>query len=101
ATFAGQYQGGDWKGVQQKLEAGYFTDLGINTLWLTVPVKNSTVGGGGADGRIYSAYHGYWPTDLEQVESCFGTKAELISLVDAAHARGMQVLYDFAMVHVH
>lgn len=101
ATFAGQYQGGDWKGVTQKVNEGYFTDLGVNTLWLTVPVKNATVGGLGSDGRTYSAFHGYWPTDLEQYESCFGTKQELIDLVTAAHAKGMQVLFDFAMVHVH
>lgn len=101
ATPAGQYQGGDWKGVRLKLEAGYFDALGVNTLWLTVPVQNATVAGAGADGRKYSAYHGYWPIDLEHVEACFGTQQDLQDLVDAAHARGMQVLYDFAMVHVH
>ena len=42
---------------------------------------------------------GYWPIDLEQYESCFGTKQDLIDLVTAAHASGMQVLFDFAMVH--
>jgi glycosidase len=98
---AGQYQGGDWKGVKQKLEEGYFTQLGVNALWLTVPLKNATAAGRGTDGRSYSAYHGYWPVDLEQTESCFGNKQELIDLVTAAHARGIQVLFDFAMVHVH
>ncbi len=98
---AGQYQGGDWKGVTQKLNEGFFQELGVNTLWLTVPVKNATVGGRGSDGRLYSAFHGYWPIDLEQYESCFGSKQDLVDLVSAAHARGMQVLFDFAMVHVH
>ncbi len=98
---AGQYKGGDWKGVTQKINEGYFTQLGVNTLWLTVPVKNSTVGGLGSDGRIYSAFHGYWPVDLERYESCFGTQQDLVDLVNAAHAKGVQVLFDFAMVHVH
>jgi glycosidase len=98
---AGQYQGGDWKGVTQKINAGYFGQLGVNTLWLTVPVKNATVGGRGGDGRLYSAFHGYWPIDLEQYESCFGSKQDLIDLVTAAHAAKLQVLFDFAMVHVH
>lgn len=98
---AGQYQGGDWKGVTQKINEGSFTQLGVNTLWLTVPLKNATVGGAGSDGRTYSAFHGYWPVNLEQYESCFGTKQDLIDLVSAAHANGLQVLYDFAMVHVH
>jgi glycosidase len=98
---SGQYQGGDWKGVTQKINAGYFGQLGVNTLWLTVPVKNATVGGRGSDGRLYSAFHGYWPTNLEQYESCFGSKQDLVDLVTAAHAAKLQVLFDFAMVHVH
>jgi len=98
---SGQYQGGDWKGVSQKITDGYFRDLGVNVLWLTVPVKNATVAGAGSDGRSYSAYHGYWPIDFEQTESCFGTKQDLIDLVNTAHANGIQVLFDFAMVHVH
>jgi len=98
---AGQYKGGDWKGVTQKINEGYFGQRGINVLWLTVPVKNATVGGAGSDGRTYSAYHGYWPVDLDQTESCFGSKQDLVDLVSAAHAHGLQVLFDFAMVHVH
>ena len=31
---AGQYKGGDWKGVTAKINDGYFNDLGVNTLWL-------------------------------------------------------------------
>jgi glycosidase len=56
---------------------------------------------------MYSGYHGYWPkldssdpTALQQ-ESCFGTLAELKALVAAAHAKGLKVLFDYAMVHVH
>ena len=100
-TPAGQYQGGDWKGVTAKVNDGFFEQLGVNTLWLTVPVQNATVGGLGSDGRTYSAFHGYWPIDLEQYESCFGTRQDLVALVTAAHAHGLQVLFDFAMVHVH
>jgi glycosidase len=101
ATPAGQYQGGDWKGVTRKINDGYFGELGINTLWLTVPLKNATVAGLGSDGRGYSGFHGYWPVSLEEYESCFGTRQDLLDLVNAAHAKGMQVLFDFAMVHVH
>jgi hypothetical protein len=101
ASPAGQYQGGDWKGVTQKINDGSFAELGVNTLWLTVPVKNATQAGWGTDGLQYSAFHGYWPIDLEQYESCFGTRQDLVDLVAAAHAKGMQVLFDFAMVHVH
>jgi glycosidase len=103
ADAPGQYKGGDWKGVAQKINDGYFTDLGVNTLWITVPVKNATVAGHGVGGDThqYSAYHGYWPKEPTATESCFGTKAELTSLVSAAHAKKMKVLFDYAMVHVH
>ncbi len=104
------YQGGDWVGIKQKIDGGYFTDLGINTLWLTVPLNNTNqVGRGvGGDTHQYSGYHGYWPQiDDPQnpgnlsAESCFGTAAELKTLVASAHAKGIKVLFDYAMVHVH
>lgn len=99
----GNYQGGDWKGVTQKINADYFGGLGVNTLWLTVPVRNTDQSGlgMGADTHLYSGYHGYWPKELAEVEPCFGTRADLKALVDAAHAKGLKVLFDFAMVHVH
>lgn len=97
------YQGGDWAGVTQKINQGYFTSLGVNALWLTVPVRNVNVGGYGIGGdqNNYSAYHGYWPVDVTQPEECFGSLADLKALVSAAHAKGIKVLFDYAMVHVH
>ena len=97
------YQGGDWKGVTQRITEGYFTDLGVNTLWLTVPFQNADTfaGPGLYDANLYTSYHGYWPTEVGQPERGFGTLAELKALVDAAHARGIKVLFDYAMVHVH
>ena len=52
---------------------------------------------------MYSGYHGYWPAKLDPLapESCFGTAAELHGLIDAAHAKGLKILFDYAMVHVH
>ena len=103
------YQGGDWAGVTQKINAGYFTDLNVNTLWVTVPFDNPNIPGlgTGGDNHLYSGYHGYWPkidntdpTVLNQ-ESCFGTFADLKTLVDAAHQKGLKVIFDYAMVHVH
>lgn len=104
------YQGGDWPGVTQKINEGYFTDLGVNTLWITVPFDNPNVPGRGVGGddHQYSGYHGYWPKldnsdDPTAItpESCFGSLADLKALVSAAHAKGIKVLFDYAMVHVH
>ncbi len=106
------YLGGNWAGVTAKINAGYFTSLGVNTLWLTVPVKNADtalgagVGACGSTGCAatpyeYTAYHGYWPSDPTVIEPCFGTAAELQALVAAAHTSGLKVLFDYAMVDVH
>ncbi len=98
---AAAFQGGDWAGVLAKLEEGYFTELGVNTLWLSVPADNTDQSGLGTDGELYSAYHAYWPADLESTESRFGTLGELQALVEAAHSRDIKVIVDYAMNHVH
>jgi glycosidase len=95
------WQGGDWAGVMQKLDEGYFDDLGVNCLWLSVPMNNTQASGAGTDGHQYSAYHGYWPQMLDETEEHFGTLAELTSLVELAHAHDIKVLFDYAMNHVH
>ena len=98
---AANYYGGDWKGITAKIQAGYFTGLGVNTLLITDAVENYAGAGAGSDGHDYSAYHGYWPSDETQAEHCFGQEADLKAMVDAAHAAGLKVLLDWAMVHVH
>ncbi len=98
---AANYQGGDWAGVKQEIDAGYFTDLGVNTLWLTVPMDNPEKSGLGSDGKQYSAYHGYWPMNLDKPEERFGTLAELKALVDDAHQHKLKVILDYAMNHVY
>lgn len=98
---AADWQGGDWAGVAEKIEEGYFNDLGVNTLWLTVPLNNTQDSGSGTDGHQYSAYHGYWPQYLDEPEEHFGTLAELQTLVDLAHEHELKIIFDYAMNHVH
>lgn len=95
------YQGGDWAGVRKKIQEGYFTDLGVNVLWLTAPMDNPSQAGWGTDGHQYSAYHGYWPQNLDKVEEHFGALADLKALVSEAHAKKIRVILDYAMNHVH
>ena len=111
------YQGGDFAGITQKIEAGYFDDLGVSALWVSWPVDNPDFyeegafpdqDGCGLDPKStkytsmrYTGYHGYWPANLDQVESRFGTLDELQGMVVAAHDRGIRVLLDFTANHVH
>ncbi len=95
------WMGGDWKGVTQKIEAGWFKDLGVNVLWLTVPMDNTEAAEYGDDGKLYTAFHGYWPRDINSPNAHFGSMADLKTLVDTAHAQGIQVVLDYAMNHLH
>lgn len=97
------YRGGDWAGVSQKIDEDYFTNLGVNVLWLSVPADNTELAGQGSSGdpHDYSAYHGYWPENLDQPEERFGTMADLQTVVEKAHQKNIKVIVDYAMNHVH
>jgi glycosidase len=95
------FQGGDYAGVLKKIDEGYFDDMGVNALWITVPCNNTTGIGLGADGHNYSAYHGYWPDDCTKTEEHFGSMTLLRKVVDTAHAHKIKVLFDYAMNHVY
>lgn len=97
------YHGGDIPGVKQKVEEGYFKNLGINTLWISPVVKNpeGPYGNWPDPATQFSGYHGYWPVSFTQVDDRFGTPEELKALVGTAHKEGMGVLLDFVANHVH
>jgi len=95
------YDGGDLVGLKQKIDAGYFDQLGVNTLWITSPFDNADMAYPGTDGHQYSGYHGYWPKDLTKVESHIGTLQDLKDVISAAHAHNIQVVIDYVMNHVH
>jgi glycosidase len=96
------WQGGDWAGLLAKINSGYFTSLGVNTLWITVPIDQSqSVGQGVTDSNLYTGYHGYWPRDPTKLEAHFGTQTDLQAVIDAAHGANIKVILDYAMHHVH
>jgi glycosidase len=96
---AGDYQGGDWAGVEAALP--YLSDLGIETLWLSNPQSNADGSWSGDCGESYTGYHAYWPDAQTELESHFGDEAALDSLIDAAHDKGMRVIMDWVGNHVH
>ncbi|WOX24747.1 pullulanase-type alpha-1,6-glucosidase [Streptomyces solicathayae] len=91
----GFYQGGDLKGLTQKLD--YIKGLGTTAIWMAPIFKNRPVQGTGKDAS--AGYHGYWITDFTQVDPHFGTNADLEKLIDAAHAKGMKVFFDVITNH--
>jgi glycosidase len=100
---AADFKGGDLAGVIDKVKSGYFTDLGVNTIWISPIIRNPK----GAFGlwkdplTKFSAYHGYWPISFTQIDSRFGTPEDFQELIKEAHARNINVLLDFVAHHVH
>lgn len=99
------YLGGDLAGVSEAIEAGYFNDLGVNTIWLSPITQNPKDAWGlwnkGKVKSKFSGYHGYWPISNVRVDYRFGDAEELQKLLDDAHARSNNVILDYVANHVH
>ncbi|UUU34427.1 pullulanase-type alpha-1,6-glucosidase [Streptomyces sp. CA-210063] len=94
-TDKGFYQGGDLKGLTQRLD--YIKGLGTTSIWLAPLFKNQPVQGEGENAS--AGYHGYWITDFTQVDPHFGTNRDLETLISKAHAKGMKVFFDVITNH--
>jgi alpha-amylase len=92
------FEGGDIKGITQKIEDGYFTDLGINAIWMT-PIVEQIHGGTNEGTGITYGYHGYWTKDWTAIDSNYGTKEDLHELVKIAHKKGIRILLDAVINH--
>jgi glycosidase len=97
---AADYHGGDLVGLAGAIEDGVFDDLGVRALWLSPPARNAD-GVHYDDGHGVTGYHGYWPVRAREVEPRIGGEAGLEAVVRAAHARGIRVLLDYVVNHVH
>jgi alpha-amylase len=96
----GTFHGGDLAGLTAKLKEGWFTQLGVNAIWITAPYEqiHGWVQGGKAEFKHY-AYHGYFALDYTVLDQNMGTPADLHEFIDTAHAQGIRVLFDVVMNH--
>ena len=109
------WQGGDFQGIIDKIEDNYFSDMGINVLWISSPIANTENPGKGmgGDSRYYAPYHSYWPIATgwtnelhipgldSPIEKHFGTEEKLHELIQKAHKKGIRIMFDFVPNHVH
>jgi glycosidase len=84
-----EWLGGTLKGLAGKL--GYIRRLGVTAIWIS-PVFKQMV----ADRH---AYHGYGIQNFLDVDPHFGTRQDLIDLVDTAHGLGIRVILDIILNH--
>jgi len=83
-----RWQGGNIKGIQSKLD--YLRGLGITTLWIGPVFKQRD---------HLDTYHGYAIQDFLEVDPHFGSRQDLVDLVDAAHAQELRVILDIIFNH--
>lgn len=74
-TNLGNYCGGTFQGIIQHLD--YIQSMGFDAVWIS-PIPVNTPGG----------YHGYWQSEMYQVNPYFGSAADLLALSQALHDRG-------------
>ena len=92
------FEGGDIKGITQKIKEGYFTKLGINAIWMT-PIVEQIHGETDEGTGLSYGYHGYWTKDWTNIDPNYGTKEDLKELVAIAHKNGIRVLLDAVINH--
>ena len=97
------YQGGDIAGITAKINEGFFTDLGITTIWIS-PITQNPYDAWGQNvnpDTKFSGYHGYWPIYSTVVDKRFGTDEELRTMLATAHDGEMNVILDYVANHLH
>lgn len=92
------FEGGDIRGIIQKIDEGYFEDLGINAIWFT-PVLEQIYGNVDEGTGISYGYHGYWTKDWTSLDPNFGTREDLEELIEKAHDKGIRILMDAIINH--
>jgi glycosidase len=90
---ASRYNGGDLRGLLQRLD--YVQGLGATALWITPPVANQWLDPSGG----YAGYHGYWAEHFMQVDRHLGTLDDYRALSRALHGRGMYLVQDIVLNH--
>ncbi len=98
----GTYQGGDFKGITEKLD--YLDKLGVNTIWISPVVENvkydvRSVETNGESDQPYFGYHGYWASNFGELNPHFGSMDDFHNLIDEAHNRGIKIMVDVVLNH--
>ena len=82
------FVGGTLNGLASKI--GYLRRLGITAIWISPIFKQVP---------FLETYHGYGIQNFIDVDPRFGTREDLVSLVETAHANGIRVILDIILNH--
>lgn len=87
---------GTIKGITDNLD--YIRGMGFECVWITPVLKQ--LHGPDPDGRSGYGSYGYWAYNWYEIDSSYGTEADLVELSDELHKRGMCFIYDIVLNHV-
>ena len=80
--------GGTLKGLTSKI--GYLQRLGVTAIWVSPIFKQVA---------FHDTYHGYGIHNFLEVDPHFGTRADLVQMVETAHRHGIYVILDIILNH--
>lgn len=83
-----RWQGGTISGITKQIP--YLCKLGITAIWVGPVLKQR---------ERSDAYHGYAIQNFLDVDPRFGTRSDLIELVENAHTAGLRVILDIIINH--
>ena len=83
-----RWVGGTLKGLTSKI--GYLQRLGATAIWLSPIFKQVA---------FHDTYHGYGIHNFLEVDPHFGTRADLVQMVETAHRAGIYVILDIILNH--
>ena len=84
----GKWVGGTLQGLNSKI--GYLSRLGVTAIWVSPIFKQIA---------FQETYHGYGIQNFLDVDSHFGSREDLKTLVDTAHNHGIYVVLDIILNH--
>ena len=83
-----RWVGGTLKGLTSKI--GYLQRLGVTAIWVSPIFKQVA---------FHDTYHGYGIHNFLEVDPHFGTRADLVQLVETAHRADIYVILDIILNH--
>lgn len=86
-SYSNNFYGGDLKGIKDKIDQGYFDNLGVSVLYLN-PIFRSP------------SNHKYDTADYLTIDPDFGTLADWNNLVTSANAHNIKIILDGVFNHV-
>jgi neopullulanase len=102
------WHGGDFAGITQKINSGYFNQLGMTAIWIS-PFLKQIPGVIAESGELRTGYAGYfndYPStatmpdgDYTVIDPHLGTQQDLVNLVKAAHEHSLKVIFDIVPNH--